>query len=267
MRVLISLMYLQNKGFVAEIRDYLALADEQRQQSDRRHTHTTTALSSLRMPLTQGLAPVLFCPSERESFYQRWCSEVFDPIQRQVAAHIAQHDKQLSTFRRALFAYYLASPTSSLAFPLTCTTSDAAPPQPTAPHLTFHYNTHSINSHDPTLHTLTQQQLEAALPAQPTHHPLSHSERTVFDACMWDKLAATPYGRYVGSEAVLSDEERGRVEVGVRQRMAELGWDEYNVGKDSGPAYVQWFGERSGVRIVEKNKNRSFNIVSNQAAT
>jgi len=204
--------------------------------------------------------------SEREAFYQRWCSEVFDPIQRQVAAHIAKHDKQLSAFRRALFAYYLASPTSSLAFPLTCTTSAAPPPQPSAPHLThYHYNTHAIDRADPTLHTLTRQQQEAALPSRPTQPPLSHTERVVFDACMWDKLAATPYGRYVGSEAELGEVERGRVEAGVRQRMAELGWDEYNVLNDSKAAYMQWFGDKSGVRIVEKNKNRPFNIVSNQS--
>ena len=203
--------------------------------------------------------------SEQEALYQRWCSEVFDPIQHQVAAHIARHDKQLAAYRRALFAHYLASPTSSLAFPLTCTTSAAPPPQPIAPQLRFRYNTRTVNSHDPTLHTLTQQQREAALPALPTHHPLSHTERVVFDACMWDKLAATPYGRYVGSDAALSEEESRRVEAGVRQRMAELGWDEYNVANDSGAAYVQWFGQRSGVLIVEKNKNRSFNIISNQS--
>ena len=204
-------------------------------------------------------------PSEREAFYQRWCVEVFDPIQRQVAAHIAQNDKQLSAFRLAQFSYYLASPTSSLAFPLTCTTSAAAPPKPTAPHLAFRYNTHSINQHDPTLHTLSRQQADAALPGRPAHGPLAHGERVSLDARMWDKLAATPYGRYVGGEAALSDEQRRAVEAGVRRRMAELGWDEYGVVNDSSAAYVQWFGERSGVRIVEKNKNRPFNIVNNQS--
>ena len=231
-------------------------------QSVDRHSVRHSAHCSALSPALHSRVVLLL--REREAFYQRWCSEVFDPIQQQVAAHIAKHDKQLSAFRRALFAHYLASPTSSLAFPLTCTTSAAPPPRPAAPQLDFHYNTHVIDQHDPTLHTLAQQQREAALPGRPVQQPLSHSQRVVFDACMWDKLAATPYGRYVGSEAALSEEERGRVEVGVRQRMAELGWDEYNVVNDSGKAYVQWFGERSGVRIVEKNKNRPFNIVSNQ---
>ena len=256
----------QNAGFVAEIRDYLALADEQKRQSEHQQRHSTMRTSRWRPSLLTADATSLCCMcSEHEAFYQRWCSEVFDPIQRQVAAHIAKHDKQLSAFRRALFAHYLASPTASLAFPLTCTTSNAPPPQPSAPQLDFHYHTRAINQHDPTLHTLAQQQREAALPAAPSRQPLSHAERVVFDACMWDKLAATPYGRYVGSEAALSEVERGRVEAGVRQRMAELGWDEYNVVQDSGAAYAQWFGDRSGVRIVAKNKNRTFNIVSNQS--
>jgi hypothetical protein len=89
----------------------------------------------------------------------------------------------------------------------------------------------------------------------------------ILDARMWDKLEATPYGRYNGVEGEeygMGEEERRAVEEGVRERMRQLGWDEYGVINDAKSAYEQHFGTKSGVLVTGKGKCRAFNIISNQ---
>ena len=83
---------------------------------------------------------------------------------------------------------------------------------------------------------------------------------------MWDKLVATPYGRYNTSPSTLTPLDLRQIEEGVRGRVGRMGWDEYAVGREPWDAYQQWFGER-GVKITGKGRRargRGYNIVTNQ---
>ena len=173
----------------------------------------------------------------REALYQRWCARVFDPIQRQVAGHLAAHDRALHSFRLSLFAHYLSSPTASLAFPSTCTLpSLPAQPPPTYP--AFRY-----------------------LPPSPL--PPHHS-RPIFPATMWDKLVATPYGRYNSPQHPLTAADCAAIEEGVRAETRKLGWDAYEAPVGSSEAYRQYF-RHGGVRIVKegRRKGAAYNPVTN----
>ena len=195
---------------MSEVRDYLALSSEQQ----RKH---------------------------REAVYQRWCADVFDPIQRQVAGHVDSSDHGLHAFRLQLFAHYLASPNTSLAFPTTCALPSHACTPPSPPSPAFRYS-----------------------PPHPL--PPIPSPRTMFTPTMWDKLVATPHGRYNITPSSLTAADLGRIEEGVRGRVGRMGWDEYAVGREEWDAYKQWFGSR-GVKITDKGRTRGgrgYNIVSNQ---
>ena len=162
---------------------------------------------------------------------------MFDPIQRQVASHLAAHDEELLRFRLALFSHYLSSPAASLAFPSTC----SLPSQPVTP---------------PSLPCLPLQYV-------PTRYPPHPRSRTMFTPVLWDKLVATPYGRYNTEQSTLSEADRGRIEEGLREAVRKMGWEEYAVVSDSKEAYRQHFGEK-GVRIVGGGKTRGagYNIVT-----
>ena len=200
-------------------------------------------------------------------------SAVFEPIQQQFAAHIAGHDCELAAYRRALFAHYLSSPTSSLAFPSTTNAPSLLLPPPSPPCPEFRYSTAAITAADPTLSTLIQQQQDAPSSA-PAPSPLQHRERVIFDAGMWDKLEATPYGRYNSLPSTPLPYES--IEAAVRERMRRLGWEQYSFDTESGAAYDQHFGSHSGKRIIAGRRGggvaagtaaaagRHFNIISNQ---
>ena len=86
----------------------------------------------------------------------------------------------------------------------------------------------------------------------------------MFPAPMWDKLVATPYGRYNSPGHELTPADCQVIEEGVRGQVKRLGWDEYE-GPVGGPAaYKQHFG-RTGVKIVGGGKRRGveWNILNN----
>lgn len=228
-----------NQSFVRDIKSYLLLEQEQKLKY-------------------------------RKSLYQRWQNLVFEPIQASLVHHVNSNTKELRRFSLALFEHYLHEPTTSVAFPSTCLRQlgQRLPSPPTSDVSTYHNDDMSkINRDDPTFHTLTlQQQQQSQPPSSSQSLPVAnHQSKSMFTAQMWDKLVATPFGRYNvdPDKSSLSLEHLTAIEQGVRRRMSAMGFDAYDFPTDHAVSYEQHFGSK-GKRIVRPIQSTAYNVISNE---
>jgi len=192
---------------------------------------------------------------KKERLYNEWCKKVFKPIQSQVEQSLEERTtSEIEERRRAMFEEFLNVTNKKEGLFRDIIKEETYNPLKGHEH-TIKYSTKNIQ--DPLKSDLTKAEQETKIISalNPDQETIRPKNREVLDLVMWDKLDATPHGRY----QMMFQENKKTQRIGTK---STLTLDHYKVETDPSIAKGEFFPK--GKKTYGSKEQRPVDIISNK---